>query len=60
VFYTLLTIFSCFCNKITNFHFGFSTHFCLLKIVFLGFECAACFLIFRYWLGCCRLLYAKW
>jgi hypothetical protein len=60
VFYTLLTIFSCFCNKITNFHFGFSTHFCLLKIVFLGFECAACFLIFCYWLGCCRLLYAKW
>ncbi len=46
-------------NKVPDFHFDFSFHFCL-ENSFLGFECAAHSLFSCYWLGCGRLLYAKW
>ncbi len=47
-------------NKLPDFHFDFSFHFLSFESSFLGFECAARSLVSCYWLGCGRLLYAKW
>ncbi len=47
-----------FSNKITDFHFDFSFHFVFEKFS-LDLNVLPV-LFFGYWLGCCRLLYAKW